>query len=215
MRILAISDTHGKFNRIPDILEKAGDIDLVLVAGDITNFGPDEKAVELLDMFEVPVFAVPGNCDLRTIVETIEKSNATNLHKRMQVFRDVTFIGMGGSNPTPFNTPFEIEESEIASSLEKLVSDAKANGGYIVLLSHSPPFCTLDRVESGNVGCKSTAKLLGRVDLIVSGHIHEDGGIMEEQGTTIVNTGMASQGSAALIELDADSHKVDVKMIQV
>lgn len=215
MRILAISDTHGNFTRIQDILEEVGDIDLVLVAGDITNFGPDEKALELLDMFEVPVFAIPGNCDPRTIVDTIEKSSATNLHNRMQVFQNVTFIGMGGSNPTPFKTPFEIEEAEIASSLEELISNAKKNDAYIVLLSHAPPFCTLDRITDGNVGCKSTAGMLGRVDLIVSGHIHEDRGFMEEQGTTVINTGMASEGSAALIDLDAATRKLNVTMIQV
>ncbi|MDK2892234.1 metallophosphoesterase [Methanohalophilus sp.] len=215
MRILAISDTHSNFSRIPDILDKSGDIDLVIVAGDITNFGPDDHALELLNMFEVPVFAIPGNCDLRSIIDTIEKSDAINLHKRVQVFQDVTFIGIGGSNPTPFKTPFEIEEKDIALSLEKLLSDAKKNHGYIVLLSHAPPFGTLDRVNNKNVGCKSISRMLGKVDLIVSGHIHEDRGVMEKQGTTVINTGMTSDGSAALIDLDAASHKINVTMIQV
>jgi hypothetical protein len=166
-------------------------------------------------MFEVPVFAIPGNCDLRTIVDTIEQSDATNLHNRMQVFQNVAFIGMGGSNPTPFKTPFEIGEEEIATSLNKLVAKARDKCEYVVLLSHAPPFCTLDRIEAGNVGCKSVAQMLGKVDLIVSGHIHEDRGVMEKKGTIVINTGMASEGLAALIELDAEALHADVELIQV
>jgi hypothetical protein len=38
---------------------------------------------------------------------------------------------------------------------------------------------------------------------------------MEVAGTTVVNTGMASEGSAALIELDEKSGKLDIEMLQV
>jgi hypothetical protein len=213
MRILAIADAHGNYGRIPDILEKAGEIDLVLIAGDLTNFGPDEKALSLFDMFDVPVLAVPGNCDLPTLTETLNGSKAVNLHNRVWRKENVAFAGFGGSNPTPFCTPFEIEEQEIGEALDRLVGEAEENSDYVVLLTHAPPYGTLDRVETGNVGCRAVAGMLGRVDLIVSGHIHEDRGFMEVEGTTVINTGMASGGSAAVIELDAQGKKTDVRMI--
>jgi hypothetical protein len=65
------------------------------------------------------------------------------------------------------------------------------------------------------VGCKAVADMLGKVDLIVCGHIHEDKGVMEVEGTTVVNTGMASEGSAVLIDLDEKSGKLDIEMLQV
>lgn len=60
MKILAISDPHGDYSKIEEIIEKAGDFDLAVVVGDITNFGPDEKVDELLGMFDKPVLAIPG-----------------------------------------------------------------------------------------------------------------------------------------------------------
>ena len=69
MKLLALSDLHGDYSHVESILDKAGDIDAVLIAGDITDFGPDEKALELLGMFKIPVLAVPGNCDNPSLVE--------------------------------------------------------------------------------------------------------------------------------------------------
>ncbi|MFA4935856.1 MAG: metallophosphoesterase, partial [Candidatus Methanoperedens sp.] len=63
MKLLALSDLHGDYSHVDSILEKAGDFDVVLLAGDITNFGPDNHALELLKMFKQPILAVPGNCD--------------------------------------------------------------------------------------------------------------------------------------------------------
>jgi hypothetical protein len=215
MRILAMSDAHGNYIRIPAILERAGDVDLILIAGDITNFGPDEQALEMMGMFDKPTLAIPGNCDLQSICNILDESKAINIHERLWTMENVAFIGMGGSNPTPFKTPYEIEEEEIAATLDKLAAEGRQKGDYLVLLSHSPPYCTLDRIEAGNVGCKAVADMLGKVDLIVCGHIHEDKGVMEVEGTTVVNTGMASEGSAALIELDEKSGKLDIEMLQV
>ena len=58
MKILAISDTHGKLNKVRDIYKKLTDIDLIIHAGD---FMPDGEALE--KEFNVPVIAVKGNCD--------------------------------------------------------------------------------------------------------------------------------------------------------
>ena len=71
MKLLALSDLHGDYSHVESIIDKAGDIDAVLIAGDITDFGPDEKALELLGMFKVPVLAVPGNCDNPSLLKIL------------------------------------------------------------------------------------------------------------------------------------------------
>ena len=138
MKILAISDPHGDYSKIRKMMEKAGDFDLVVIVGDITHFGPDEKVEELMELFDKPVLAIPGNCDQRSILKTLDASKATNLHGKIEQIGNISFIGLGGSNPTPFNTPFELSEEEIEKALEGMVCSAENTGecGTIVLLTH-------------------------------------------------------------------------------
>lgn len=58
MKILAISDTHGKLNKVRDIWQKLTGIDLVIHAGDLIS-----DAEKLEKELNVPVTAVKGNCD--------------------------------------------------------------------------------------------------------------------------------------------------------
>lgn len=215
MRLLAISDPHGDYAHIPLLVREAGDVDAVLVAGDITDFGPDELAHELLDLLEspgCPVLAIPGNCDHRSILAVLDASDAINLENAVHTIGDVTFIGIGGSNPTPFNTAFERSEDEIEAMLNDLLSQADPIGGRTVLLSHAPPKNTLDRIPGGNAGSEAIAGAIGRVDLIVCGHIHEDQGTVTRDDTVIVNVGQASQGRSAIITIDGG---IDVRFNNV
>ncbi|TGC09126.1 metallophosphoesterase family protein [Methanolobus halotolerans] len=210
MRIFAIADPHGNYSAIRALLKKSGHVDVVLIAGDITNFGPAEKAHELIGMFDQKVMAVPGNCDPESIIEVINDSSAINLHNRSVTYKDITFMGTGGSNPTPFCTPFEIEECDIEKGLGKIMSEAERSKKRAVLLTHAPPYGVLDVVGGMHVGCKSIARYLGKVDLMVCGHIHEAKGVENKNGTVVVNPGMAARGFAALIDLQATDEKLDV-----
>lgn len=200
MKLLALSDLHGDYSHVESILDKAGEVDAVLIAGDITNFGPDEKALELLEMFKVPVLAVPGNCDNPSLLKILDE-NAINLHNSIYEMGGLTFMGLGGSNPTPFNTPFELSEKKIGEYIGTLLGRLK---GRIILLSHAPPRNTTDRLPYGNVGSEALARYLGRFDLIVCGHIHEARGMVRVNGTRIVNPGMASKGQGAVVTINME-----------
>ncbi len=79
------------------------------------------------------------------------------LHLERISFDGVTYVGIGGSNPTPFGTPFELSEDEIKSNLERLLKDAK---GPAVLLAHAPPKGCQDQVSNGiHVGSEALAEL--------------------------------------------------------
>ena len=58
MKILVISDTHGRLNKVRDIYSKLKDIDLIIHAGDYLRDGE-----AFGEEVHVPVVAVPGNCD--------------------------------------------------------------------------------------------------------------------------------------------------------
>lgn len=205
MRLLAISDTHGDFSKISSILGRAGTVDAILVAGDITNFGPEEKAKELLDMLgnDQPVMAVPGNCDPKGVLDVIEESGAVSLHNSSFKFGDITFIGLGGSNPTPFNTPFEMSEEEIRDMLRRLLPPSRRDE-KVVLVSHAPPKNSLDAVPGAHVGSESIREILSQVDMVVCGHIHEARGVVRSGNTTIINPGQASKGLAAVVDIGAE-----------
>jgi Icc-related predicted phosphoesterase len=219
MKILAISDPHGDYSKIKAIVERAGDFDLAVIVGDLTNFGPDEKVEELMELFDKPVLAIPGNCDQKSILEALDASKATNLHGKAEQIGKIRFIGLGGSNPTPFNTPFEIPEEEIESTLEGMVCSAEDEGncGPIVLLTHAPPQGACDEIPCGHVGSTAIQKFLERVDLIVCGHIHEARGIEKVGKTTVVNPGEACKGSCALISIEEaeEGKPIEVELVEV
>lgn len=210
MKLLALSDLHGDYSYVRAILKKAGDFDVLTISGDLTNFGPDEKVNELLDMFNGPIMAVPGNCDNVSLLKILDMKTIS-LHNSFHTIGEYTFVGLGGSNPTPFNTPFELSEKKIGESIGTLLSKLNNNNitnNRIILISHAPPRNTTDRVAGGNVGSEALERFLGRFDLIICGHIHEARGQVRINGTVVVNPGQGSKGQAALITIN-DSISVE------
>ena len=59
MRIIILSDTHGNYARAVKAVSEAGHIDMVIHLGDEYSDG-----VLVGQFCELPVLAVPGNCDL-------------------------------------------------------------------------------------------------------------------------------------------------------
>ena len=63
-KILAISDVHGEENENLYNYLNNNDIDLVLILGDITDFGPLDFVSTFINKvadFDVDVIAIPGN----------------------------------------------------------------------------------------------------------------------------------------------------------
>lgn len=208
MKLLALADLHGDYSHVEAIRKKAGDFDALVIPGDITNFGPDELAYKLFEMFDEPIMAVPGNCDNISLLKILEEKSIS-LHNSSYTIGDLTFIGLGGSNPTPFNTPFELSEKKIGELIGKLLSGLNTNK-KIILISHAPPRNTTDRLALGNVGSEALERFMGRFDLVVCGHIHEARGEVMVKGTLVVNPGPGSKGHAAMITIE---DKITVEFI--
>lgn len=58
MKILVLSDTHGKIQKVCRVFEKLNNIDMIIHCGD---YYKDGETLE--DLLGVPVVAVKGNCD--------------------------------------------------------------------------------------------------------------------------------------------------------
>jgi Icc-related predicted phosphoesterase len=207
MRFLLLSDIHGR-DRVAgwaNDMAVEHKVDAFIVLGDITHFGPASWAGEFLSMLQKPVYAIPGNCDPPELVCREIENRATLLHGRKVDIGGVKFIGLGGSNPTIFETPFEMEETEIENALRPLMER------HAVLVVHAPPKGINDRISTGlHVGSDVILELVQefRPRAVLSGHIHEARGVVEHEGTLFVNPGAAKDGFAALLDINVETKAV-------
>jgi Icc-related predicted phosphoesterase len=93
--------------------------------------------------------------------------------------------GLGYSTPTPFDTPGEYSEKEMAERL------ADFNGvERLVMVCHAPPLGTeLDRISEGvHAGSRAVREFIEREqpEHFFCGHIHEAEGKSTEMGRTLV-----------------------------
>ena len=98
MRILAAADIHGsqyRFNLVLDNIEEYKP-DVVVICGDITQFGPGDVAKNFLDQIPIYTLADPGNIDTSDVEKAIEESKAENIHMRRIEYKCVTFVGLNG-----------------------------------------------------------------------------------------------------------------------
>ncbi len=203
MRVLAIVDIHKSENALDTTIHylNTHKPDLLLIAGDITTFGPLEFAETFLDNLpDIKTLALPGNCDPREILGVLDNSKAQNLHGRKEVIQGITFVGLGGSNQTPFNTPFELTEDEIFQTLDNIMEPGA------VLVLHFPVMGHLDEVPGGiHTGSTGAHKIVEKYKpgLVISGHIHETTGTKtDEKGIIYLNPGPIGEGYGALVDIE-------------
>ncbi|HLE46479.1 MAG TPA: metallophosphoesterase [Thermoplasmata archaeon] len=199
MRILMATDLHGSRRALVTIPAAVREhrADLFLAVGDITHFGqPAGYAGDLIARVPVPTLAVPGNCDPPFVMDALE-GLGVNLHMRRTRVEGQTLVGLGGANPTPFGTPFEIEEDEIWRGLDAVMEPGA------VLVSHPPPYGHLDVVRTGeHVGSTAVLRIVEkyRPRAVLTGHIHESPGI-EVGNVVMINPGPAKDGHLGLVDI--------------
>ncbi|MEO0136860.1 MAG: metallophosphoesterase [candidate division WOR-3 bacterium] len=191
MKILAISDIHGRINYEKEVIELLGMVDLIVISGDITNFGGKKEALTVLDnlrQFNPNILGVPGNCDQFEVLDLL-RDEGINLHGETKEFNGLIFFGIGGSGYTPFQTPQEYSDEEIT----KILSNHRNKGGRQIFVSHAPPFNThVDKTMMGmHVGSKLIRDFIekNQFELGLCGHIHEARGMDKLGSTVIVNPG--------------------------
>jgi len=227
LKILVISDVHSEDNENLYKYLNENDIQLVLITGDITNFGPLDFVGEFIGKIidcDCDVIAIPGNCDPEGICNAINKSGAFCLHNEIIGYEDVVLFGYGGSNPTPFDTPGEIDDNKIYEDIFELIDNYNQihneNVSKVkILVTHAPPFNTsADLTGSGDhVGSSGILKLIHEFEpnINVCGHIHEARSLSKIGNTTeVANPGMLKDNGAVLIDI-ADGLNYNVSIISL
>ena len=207
MKLLAVADIHGSQYRLNIILDniKRYTPDIVVVCGDITQFGPGEVARNFLDQIPVETFAVPGNIDSADVGRAICDSRAENIHCKRVVKNGIFFVGIGGVLPSSLSD-LRIKDNKTSKSLVEVIYEKS------ILVTHEPPFKTQDTVFFGHhAGNRELREIVEQCTprLVICGHIHEDPGVTCIGGTIVVNCSMGKRTEGALIEIE-DEIKVKI-----
>lgn len=200
MKILAVADIHGAQYRLNLVLRNIDRYspDLVVICGDITQFGPGELAKTLLDQIPVETLAVTGNIDSEDVKKGIDESRAINIEMKKIVKKGIPFVGISGTKYDEF----------------KFLEDKKIIDNKTVLVSHVPPYGFQDKIFIGlHGGSKELREIIDKYHprIVLCGHIHEDPGYTETNGCIVVNCSMGKRGEGAVIDINKE---ISVEMIE-
>ncbi|MBE0536262.1 MAG: metallophosphoesterase family protein [Phycisphaerae bacterium] len=204
MNIIALADIHGCLDYIGAIARRLSEADIVLVAGDITNFGGETQARQVIGALEEHnpnILAVHGNCDLPTVEEYLCTCEIA-LDRRCVTLNGLAFAGIGGSLPCPGHTPNESGEEILAERLARL---KEMIGAAFVFVSHQPAWgTTVDAAAARHTGSRAIRQFILETQpiLAVSGHIHEAVGTDKLANTVLINPGPFRYGHYGVIEVE-------------
>jgi Icc-related predicted phosphoesterase len=184
MRLLVFSDIHGKKSALERLMDI--DADYYFAAGDLATWGRGlERLAPVLQKRAERMYVIPGNHESEAdIARLCEQCGFHNFHGQTIQIEGYTVAGLGYSNPTPFDTPGEYSEQELAARLEKF-----SGLDPLILICHAPPKDTkLDRAGEGqHFGSTAVRDFIDRhqPDYFYCGHIHEAAGCEDTIGRTL------------------------------
>jgi len=183
MRLLVFSDIHGDEAALARLIQI--EADGYFAAGDLTSWGRGlDRLGRLLAHRGRKVWVLPGNHEsAEAVAELAARYDLNAFHEQALEWNGYHIAGLGYSNPTPFNTPGEYSEAEIARRLERFAALKP-----LVLICHCPPYATaLDRIRQGvHAGSRSLREFVDRhrPEYLLCGHIHEAEGVSVSLGLT-------------------------------
>jgi hypothetical protein len=189
MRLLIFSDIHNDKRALERLLDI--EADYYFAAGDLITWakGMDQMG-PLLARRAGKMYVIPGNHESEADVEKLcARYGLSNFHGRSMQVAGYWIGGLGYSSPTPFNTPGEYSELELARRLEPF-----SNLEPLVMVCHCPPKGTLlDQIREGlHAGSTAVKDFIDRRQprYFFCGHIHEAEGVSIRMGATqAVNAG--------------------------
>ena len=215
MIIILLADIHGCLDYLSNICDEVTNADLVLIAGDITDFGcrgQAKKILSAIEKYNSRILAVPGNCD-RPGVDEYLSERGMSLNCNCAKVGEITFLGIGGSLPCPGHTPNESPEENFESHLDKIALKIPSDG-RVVFVSHQPAWGTgVDLAGNRHSGSRTIRAFIeiNQPLLALSGHIHEAGGVDSIGRTKLVNPGPFRNGLYAYIELNEKIDKIEIR----
>ncbi len=239
MKIVSFGDVHMATRNLDRMGEVLRDTDLIILSGDLTNFGGPADAGKVIsdvrralsptarsdgprrasnheasattDAYK-RVLALSGNLDQPEVIPFLERESVA-LHGRGMVLDGLAIFGCGGSNITPFKTPTEFTEEELYAALDRGYREVEGRRP-LLMVCHTPPYDTrCDRILSGRpVGSPAVRRFIEEVkpEVCITGHIHESAGIDRIGPTVILNAGPFKGGGYIVVR--HDGRKLDASL---
>ncbi len=218
MKIISFGDIHEDYSNLIPLKNELANADLVIVTGDLTNFNgriEAEKVIEEIMKYNENILAQLGNLDQLEVNDYLTEKGI-NLHRNGFIRDDIGIFGVGGSNPTPFNTPTEFSEDEIETFLLEGI-DKVREAKFKIMVPHMPPKDTkLDVISTGaHVGSQSVRNFIlkHKPDISLSGHIHEARGSDTIENTVVFNAGMFREGGYVIITKALEGLSAELKVL--
>jgi len=189
VKLLIFSDIHNDALALRRLMSI--EADYYFCAGDLVNFarGLDAMA-EIMQPRADRVYILPGNHEsAANIADLCARYGFHDFHGQYMQIGDFEVVGLGYSNPTPFDTPGEYSEAELETRL-----NAFDGLKPMIAICHAPPFGTsLDRITNlKHAGSRSVREFIRREQprYFFCGHIHEAAGSQDKLGeTSAMNVG--------------------------
>ena len=200
IKIYAVADIHGSQYKVNLLIKniKRYSPDLIVICGDITQFGPGEVAKNFLDQIPTDTLAVTGNIDSADVNQAIDDSKATKIEMKRIIKKGISFVGLNGVDPLQID----------------IFKNKKLLDENSVLVTHVPPYGMQDKIYYGmHGGSKEIRDIIDKYKprLVLCGHIHEDPGFSKKADTIVVNCSIGKSGEGALININ---EKISVKMLE-
>ena len=183
MKLLTFTDLHDDKQKLKELVKRASksDIDFIICAGDISNFGSGLRSnLEAFDKIGKKFYFIPGNHEEGLDSEKFMRGlkNCIDFHKEAIEMDDYVFLGYGGGG-------FSQQDPIFRKIARKWYGDYK--GKKIVLVTHGPPVdTTIDDLSGHHVGSIDYRKFIERIQprLVICGHLHDTVGETDTIGKT-------------------------------
>jgi len=213
---LIVGDVHEStdmFARIPGVTGA----EALILSGDMTNRGGPaqvDRVIAAAQKANPRVLAQVGNMDEPEVTGHLAAKGA-NIHRQaLPLAPGLALMGVGYSTTTPFGTPSEASEEDMAAWLAETHAKAKAlaadprsggNGRILAVIHNAPHGTGLDRLPNGmNVGSRAVREFLeaAQPEVCVGGHSHEGRGEENLGRTHVLNPGLLSEGGFVRVDFE-------------
>ena len=202
MKIVAISDTHGKHRNL--VLPEG---DILIHAGDVSSMGKESEIKDFLNWFSNTDFTykimIAGNHDFyfekigdnAKVLEELIPANVIYLNDSGVEIENLgqKTLRIWGSPIQPwfFNWAFNRNRGEdIKRHWDKIPKNTD------MLITHGPAYGILDKTtRNESVGCEDLLEKVKEVKPIfhICGHIHEAYGYIKQSGTEFINASVLDE----------------------
>lgn len=186
LKIMAAGDLHGDSKLIKKLAEKAKkeNVDLVILAGDITGWTQTQGLIKPFKEINKKVLIIPGNWDSFATTDFLANIyGVKNIHGYSVKYQNIGIFGAGGAQGPG---PGAVSEKELMDTLEK-AHKSLAGIEKKIMVTHMHPSGSKSEF-SGIPGSTSITRAIHKFkpDILIHGHIHEGSGLEDHFGKTRV-----------------------------